>query len=166
MSSIKSVGTLALLVVMGAGLYMIINSPEPVPPAEVGGEALTVPEIEDGLEGLLVDDGQHDPAAAGNVPAFVPAGDATEPPAWSQPSSDGAVEDLAATDSSNPGLPQLPQAEPGSPVAGADLSTTAASPSSQPLGTGFLPQGSPGQVPGAAAGSPAGGTTDPLRPES
>jgi LysM repeat protein len=123
--------TVIILAVIGIGLYMVINSSEPIPPDEAAGVLLEIPQLEGDLANLIDEGIPSSDETAPTVPPFS-AGDAlADPPNWAPPATDDTG--IAAPDqpgaSATGQLPQGPAAgqvpalnDPTLPAVGAGLS--------------------------------------------
>lgn len=119
MNSIRPLATVAVLAVIGIGLYMVINTEEPIPPEEVLDLELEIPQIEDDLADLIEEDSPSPYSDASTTPYA--GGELTAPPAWSPPPSDTSSSALPDGQESNPpggAQPSLPTDPSGEYTAG------------------------------------------------
>jgi len=107
-SKFKPLVTLLVLGFIGVCLFLMINSSPPPPPKEVADAMLEVPEIEEGMSPIDIEEAPSDYAPSngiggGEAPAYVPPADTTgEAPSWSPPPSEQQTADTTN------GLPPLP----------------------------------------------------------
>lgn len=81
MNSIRPLATVVVLAVIGVGLYMVINTSEPIPPEDAADAMLAVPQIEDDLA-AMIDEGTpqlQEPGAGGSSAS---GEDTSAPPPW------------------------------------------------------------------------------------
>jgi LysM repeat protein len=137
-NSIRPLATVIILAVIGIGLYMVINTSEPIPPEDAAGALVDIPQIEDELPNLI-DEGIPSPDdVSPTVPPFAANGELTDPPMWAPSASHDTTMD-SPEQSGSSATGQLPPDSAAPQLPGSNVGSLPTGVTSLPAETGKNP---------------------------